>query len=249
MPKFSVITVVLNGANTIRQTIQSVLSQQHIDLEYIIQDGGSTDGTQSIIQEFKDERIVFVEQNDNGLYDAMNMALNIARGEFIAFLHSDDVFASPDVLKNIARVFEEKNTESVYADLKYVDREDCSRVIRTWKSGKFERNYFLLGWMPPHPAFFVCRTVYQRYGKFNTDFQFAADYELMLRFLYRFSISTSYLPECVVHMRMGGKSNRSWRSRILANREDKNAWKVNNLSPYFFTFVLKPVRKIFQYFL
>lgn len=248
MPKFSVITVVLNGAVTLRDTIHSVLSQQNADFEYIIQDGGSTDGTIDIIREFKDERIVFLEKKDEGLYDAMNQALDLARGEFIAFLHSDDIYSSAFVLHKVSEVFDSEQTEIVYADLKYVDRTNPARVFRTWKSGKFERNSFLWGWMPPHPAFFVRREMYLQYGKFNTDFHFAADYELMLRFMYRYSVSVAYLPDFVVYMKSGGKSNRNWRNRFLANREDKKAWQVNNISPYFITFILKPLRKFFQFF-
>jgi glycosyltransferase involved in cell wall biosynthesis len=248
MPRFSIITVVYNGASTVSDTISSVLQQDFDDFEYIIQEGLSTDNTKEIITGFSDQRIKYERKKDSGIYDAMNNGLARATGEIIAFLHSDDCYTNSNVLTVMHQFFSAQSIDAAYADLSYVERSNPEKVFRVWKAGEFKREKFLNGWMPPHPTFFVKRSVYQQFGSFRLDFSFAADYELMLRFLYRYQISVGYLPEEIIRMRAGGMSNASWRNRWLANREDKRAWQVNNLRPRFFTFVLKPFRKLLQFF-
>jgi len=246
--KVSIITVTYNSAATLEQTILSVLSQTQPDIEYIVVDGVSTDGTLTIIEKYKDRIAKFVSEKDKGLYDALNKGIDMATGDVIGILHSDDFYISNEVIKKYADLFTKENSDAAYSDLYYVDKDDTSKIIRKWKSGSYRPGAFVNGWMPPHPAFFVKKEIYQRLGKFNLQFKSAADYELMLRFIHKHHIRLSYLPEYTVKMRVGGKSNASVQNRINANLEDRKAWEVNGLKPRFYTLYLKPLRKIFQFF-
>lgn len=245
--KVSIITVSFNSDKTIADTIQSVLSQDYPDIEYIIVDGLSKDNTIKIVKSFGDRISKFVSENDKGLYDAMNKGIDLATGDIIGFLNSDDFYANSQVVSKIVQRFQQNN-DAVYADLVYVSALDKLKITRTWKSGEYISGSFLKGWMPPHPTFFVRKTVYQRYGKFTDKLRSAADYELMLRLIHKYKIKIAYLPEVVVHMRAGGTSNASIKNRIRANREDKLAWKMNDLKPSTLTFIRKPLSKITQFF-
>jgi glycosyltransferase len=152
------------------------------------------------------------------------------------------------VIEQVVKAFQESNTDCLYGDLNYVDPEDTSKIVRKWRSGKFKRENFLKGWMPPHPTFFVRKSCYEKFGAFKTQFKSAADYELMLRFLYKESCSAIHLPVVMIHMRAGGISNVSLKNRIRANREDRLAWKINGLKPKWFTLLRKPLSKLIQYF-
>ena len=240
MPRFSIITVVFNGAKTVSETISSVLQQDFFDFEYIIQDGESTDNTDEIIKRFSDPRIKYERKKDDGIYEAMNNAIARATGDIIAFLHSDDVYLNSNVLTQMNQLFLTKPVDAAYADLIYVDRFNVMKVIRQWKAGQYNKIKFLNGWMPPHPTFFVKRSVYLQFGNFRLDLYYASDYELMLRFLFKYNVAVDYLPQEIVRMRTGGMSNVSWGNRWKANREDKLAWKLNGLNPRFFTFLFKP---------
>lgn len=246
--KISVITACFNSASTIEDTLRSVTGQDYPELEYIVVDGISTDETMSVVKRYESKIAKIVSEKDNGIYDALNKGIALATGDVIAILHADDVYANASVLSDVMRVFEEKNCGSVYGDLFYVDRNDTNKIIRNWKSGSYSPGLFRKGWMPPHPAFFLRREYYERFGKFNTDFKTAADYELMLRMIERHQVSIAYLPEVLVKMRVGGVSNLSLKNRIKANREDRRAWKVNNLNPGLLTLIRKPLSKIAQYF-
>jgi glycosyltransferase involved in cell wall biosynthesis len=245
--KVSIITIVFNKQDTIAEAIKSVLQQTYRNIEYIIVDGASTDGTIAIVQQYEGKISRFVTERDGGLYDALNKGINLATGDVIGFLHADDTFSSPEAIAKVANAFVKDNTDSVYADLVYVDPKKTDKLVRNWKSGNFNRKKFIYGWMPPHPTFYVKREVYQRLGLYNTEFESAADYELMLRYLYKHQISTTYIPECLVRMRNGGKSNLSFKNRLLANREDHKAWLLNGIQPKFYTRYLKPLRKLLQY--
>ena len=225
----------------------SVLNQSYPDIEYILIDGQSTDGTIAIIENYRDKIAHFISEKDNGLYHAMNKGLEIATGDVIGFLHSDDFYTSSRVIEKYADLFTKEGCDAAYSDLYYVDRRDTKKITRKWKSGKYSPGAFLNGWMPPHPTFMVKKEVYHRLGGYNTTFKSAADYELMLRFIVKHRISISYLPEFTIKMRSGGKSNASVQNRISANMEDRMAWKTNGLKPRFYTLYLKPLRKIFQY--
>ncbi|AHM58658.1 glycosyl transferase family protein [Flammeovirgaceae bacterium 311] len=233
--------------NTLRDTIESVLNQDYSNIEYIIVDGRSTDGTVELVQSYGKRIHKFISEEDNGLYDAINKGISVASGDVIGLLHSDDLFYKSSAVSQIVQAFDSNTVDSVYSDMHYVDKTDTWKVIRDWKSGTYERSRFRRGWMPPHPTFYVRRSVYETYGLYDTDFRSAADYELMLRYLYKYGISTYYIQDTLIKMRVGGASNYSFMHRIKANREDYIAWKKNNLSPRFYTRFMKPLRKISQY--
>lgn len=245
--KISVITVCYNSASTIEQTIISVLDQDHSDVEYIIIDGASTDATASIVEPYRRKLKLFISEPDKGLYHAFNKGLALATGDVVAILNSDDFYADKNTLSKVAACFEQNNAEAVYGDLVYVDKENTEQVVRKWHSGVYKKGDFLNGWMPPHPAFFVKRDVYERFGVFNTTLRYAADYELMLRFIHKHAIRIAYIPSVVVKMRTGGFGNSSLMAKYKANREDRQAWTINGLRPYPWTLLFKPLSKIFQY--
>jgi glycosyltransferase involved in cell wall biosynthesis len=247
--KISMITVSYNSASTIEDTIKSVLSQTYFhNVEYIVIDGGSTDGTIDIIKKHDSRISKWVSEPDKGIYDAMNKGIRMATGEIIGVLNSDDFYADCNILSMVAGTLEKTGADSCYGDLLYVDPVNTDRVKRYWKSGPYNTGLFYGGWMPPHPTFFVRREVYERYGFFNLSLGSSADYELMVRFLLRSGISACYIPEVLVKMRSGGVSNASIGNRIKANRMDRLSWEVNGLKPYPWTFWMKPLRKVGQFF-
>jgi glycosyltransferase involved in cell wall biosynthesis len=246
--KISIITIVYNRRDTIADAIESVLGQSYTNIEYIIVDGLSTDGTIEVIKSYGNRISKFVSEKDKSLYDAINKGINLATGDVIGLLHSDDVFYCQNSLALVAKAFKDNGTESVYADLLYVQKQNISKTVRKWISGNYNRQRFLRGWMPPHPTFYVKRDCFEKYGNYNTLFQSAADYELMLRFLYKHELTSFYLPVKLVKMRIGGKSNLSIINRIRANQEDYKAWVINGLEPHFYTRFLKPLRKLSQFF-
>jgi len=246
--KVSIITICYNSEATIRETITSVLSQSYSDIEYIIVDGASKDGTCEIVRSFGDKISTFVSERDKGIYDAMNKGVKLATGDVIGILNSDDFYADANVVSDIVHTFEKTGAQGGFADLVYVDRENINKVTRTWKSGQYEEGKFLFGWMPPHPTFFVKREVYEAYGHYTTELRSSSDYEFMLRVIHKEKISVGYLPRVITKMRVGGQSNVTLANRKKANREDRRAWEMNGLKPYFFTIALKPLRKIHQFF-
>jgi glycosyltransferase len=247
--KVSVITAVFNNEDTIEEAIKSLSGQMYKDVEHIVVDGGSTDGTLDVIGRYRDKIAKIISEPDRGIYDALNKGIRLASGDVIGLLHGDDFYAHEKVLGTVLDVFEKRGVDSCYGDLQYVDKKDANKVIRYWKASQYCLGKFKFGWMPPHPTFFVKREIYEKYGLFNLALGSAADYELMLRFLVKHRITTAYIPEVLVKMRIGGKSNSSLRNRIRANRMDRMAWKVNDLKPYPWTLWMKPLRKIGQYFL
>jgi glycosyltransferase len=247
LKKISIITVTYNSAATLEETILSVISQDYAHIEYIIVDGESSDGTMQIAEKYKSSISRIIREKDKGLYDAVNKGIDAASGDIVGILHSDDFYTSTSVISSYVKVFEEQDCDAVYADLYYVDRNNTSKIVRTWKSGKYQKGSFLDGWMPPHPTFFVKRQVYEKYGKFSLELKSAADYEFMLRVIHKNQISLQYLPQFTVKMRAGGKSNESLKNRVNANLEDRKAWEMNGLQPRFYTLYLKPLRKLMQF--
>lgn len=248
--KFSIITASYNRKEFIESCIGSVLGQTFPDIEYIIIDGGSTDGTLDVISSFphdeaRDLRVI--SKPDNGIYDALNKGIRMATGDVIGFLHADDLYATDNVLRTVAWCFERQNVDSCYGDLLYVDKNDTNKTIRCWKSSAFDSTLLRKGWMPPHPTFFVKRTVYEKCGGFDTTFRIAADYELMIRFLGKHGISTSYIPELLVKMRVGGASNRSVSNVIRKSSEDYRIIRRHNIGGLAALFQ-KNLSKIPQFF-
>ena len=247
--KISIITATYNSLQNIEQCINSVLSQTYKNIELIIIDGESTDGTIEYLRNIKDARIKVISEPDSGIYEALNKGTNLASGDIIGILHSDDFYIHNDILTKINTAFQEQNIDALYGDLLYVDELNTDEIIRYWKSGKYNPKKWLWGWMPPHPTVFIKKECYQKYGNFNLSLWGASDYELMLRFMYKHKISVTYLPEVLVKMRIGGQSNRSFANRIKAHLEDVEAWRINKLKQYPWTTLLKPIRKIHQYFM
>lgn len=264
-PSISIITAVYNGESTISNCLESVRNQNYPH-EHLIIDGNSTDNTLELVRHLSPHARV-VSEPDRGIYDAMNKGINLASGEVIGILNSDDFYAHHSVLSRVAAVFKNQEIDSCYGDLIYVkevERADVIRadalslspdsrtffkMVRYWKSSTFTPRRFYWGWMPPHPTFFVRKSIYEKHRHFSLEQGTSADYELMLRFLVKEGISTAYIPEVLVHMRDGGVSNSSWQNRLKANSMDRKAWQVNNLSPFPWTLWLKPLRKIPQWFL
>jgi glycosyltransferase involved in cell wall biosynthesis len=245
--KVSIITISFNSAATIEDTIRSVVAQDYPNLEYIIVDGNSKDGTQEIVNRYQSSIAQFVSEPDKGIYDGMNKGLKLATGDIIGILNSDDIYEDASVISDMVKLFESSHCQAAYADLVYVDRIDTSKVTRYWKSGAYKAGAFRKGWMPPHPTFFVRKSVYDQFGYFNLSLKSAADYEIMLRFIHKHGIQPAYLPRVITRMRSGGQSNLSIKNRIKANREDRKAWSINGIKPGLFTLIRKPLSKIFQF--
>ncbi|MFA5033573.1 MAG: glycosyltransferase family 2 protein [bacterium] len=245
--KVSIITVAFNSEKFIEHAINTVLSQTYKNIEYIIIDGGSIDGTINIIKKHKDKIAKFISEQDNGIYDAMNKGLKMATGDIIGILNSDDFYADNFVIETVVKNIKNENADSCWGDLFYVDKENTSKIVRNWKSSQYSKNNFGKGWMPPHPTFFVKKQIYEKYGYFNLDFRTSADYEIMLRFLEKYKIKSCYIPKVLVKMRIGGKSNKNIKNIIKANIECYNAWKINELQINPIVFFIKPLLKVLQF--
>ena len=244
--KISIITSVYNNAATIEDAIKSVLSQTYTNIEYIVVDGASKDGTTEIIKKYENQISKFVSEKDKGIYDGLNKGVDLATGDVIAFLHSDDIYENENVVADIVKLFETTNTDSIYGDLVYVDKNDTNKIFRYWKSGEYTFKKLQNGWMPPHPTFFVKREFYEKYGKFDLSYGIAADYDFMLRMLGKYKITTAYLPKVLYKMRVGGASNRSLKNIIQKSQEDIKALKNNGIGGLH-TIILKNLSKIPQF--
>jgi glycosyltransferase involved in cell wall biosynthesis len=224
-----------------------VQEQEYPFIEYIIVDGQSEDHTLAVVNSYGQVVTCVITERDTGIYDAMNKGLALAAGDIVGFLNSDDFYVSTHTISNMVKKLEESGTDAIYADIDYVDRNNPEKIIRRWRSGEYRKKRFYYGWMPPHPTFFVKKSIYDKLGGYNLEQHLAADYELMLRFLFKHEISCCYLPEVMVKMRVGGVSNKSWRNRIIQNAENRQAWRINNIKPKWYTLILKPLIKIRQY--
>jgi len=238
-PKISIITVCFNSAKTIACTLQSVAEQTWPNIEHIVVDGASSDGTLNVIEQNGSHVARLISEPDKGIYDAMNKGIAAATGDVIGFINADDFYASPDVLKMVAAAFSHQDVNACYGDLCYVRQEDTSALVRYWKSSGFQAGAFERGWCPPHPTFFVRRTIYERFGSFNLGFRIAADVELMMRFLEVHQIRAKYIPYMLVKMRMGGTTNRSWSNIVKQNVEVLRALKIYGLRSSFLPFAAR----------
>ncbi|MDH3639184.1 MAG: glycosyltransferase [Gammaproteobacteria bacterium] len=234
--KISVVTVVRNAAATIEDTLRSVVSQDHPDVEHIVVDGASVDGTLEVLNRYRPHLAQLVSEPDSGIYAAMNKGWRLARGEVIGFLNADDIYAHSGVLAKIQTALADSTLDACYADLVYVRRQDVTRMVRYWTSQPFRPGLFEYGWLPAHPTFFVRRHVYERYGGFDERYRIQSDFEIALRFLEIHRINSVYVPEILVCMRMGGITNRSLRTILKGNLESYQACRAHGLSvtPWFF---------------
>lgn len=228
-PKVSIVTVVFNNAGTVRDAIDSVLSQTYQNIEYIIVDGASTDGTTEIIQSYGKKITTFISEKDKGIYDAMNKGLKLATGDIIGILNSDDFYIDNQVIFKVIQIFQDNSVDSMFADLVYIHPNNLAKTVRYYDSSHFSPKKFAYGWMPAHPTFFVKRKIYEQYGYFKTDYKIAADYELLARFLAKFKISYFYYQSPIVKMRTGGISTNSFKSNYILNKEILRACQENEI--------------------
>jgi len=245
MTKISIITVIFNDVEHIEDTILSVLNQDYNNMEYIIVDGGSTDGTLSVVNKYNDKITKIISEADQGIYDAMNKGLSLATGDVIGFLNSGDIFYNDNIIDKIARAFNSNDIDAVYGDLNYVNEK--GETVRIWKSGNFSKNKMKRGWMPPHPTFYAKREIFEKHGFFKKEFKISGDYELILRFIMKYNIKVFYLGVVMVKMLTGGASKVSFINQFRKLKEDYKAWKSNfiDVNPFFILF--KPLSKLNQF--
>lgn len=243
--KISIITITFNSAATLPRALESVQSQTYKDIEHVLVDGASTDGTRELIEAYakKHKNVRWISEPDEGIYNAINKGIKMAMGDVIGFLHSDDVFASTEVIAQIASALDTTNADVVYGDLQY-----CSngKVIRRWKSNAFDPRSLKYGWMPPHPTVYVRREVYEQVGKYDEWFRISADYDMMIR-IFQAGYRTHYIPSVLVCMETGGASNKNTKARLSKTQEDYIVLKKNNVGAGFLTVACKQLRKIKQF--
>lgn len=245
--KFTIITAVYNRSKTIGAALDSVTQQTYANVEHVVIDGASTDGTLEVIEAHRHEGMVLISEPDRGIYDALNKGIENASGDIIGIMHSDDFYSHQNVLAKAATCFAQTSADAVYGDLDYVSSSDTNRIRRRWSSGDFDRRKLRRGWMPPHPTLFVRRAVFEQFGVYDTSYQIAADYDAMLRWFWCNNIDPVYIPEVLVKMRVGGESNRSleriWRKSV----EDYRALRSNGVGGIL-ALTSKNLRKVPQFF-
>lgn len=244
--KISVITVSYNNCNTLVDTLNSVATQTHPDIEHIIIDGGSKDGTTTLLTQWQPRLGAVVSEPDRGIYDAMNKGLARATGDYIGFLNADDVYADRDSMSRLHHVMQAETPDFCYGDLLYVRPDDLDRVVRRWTSGRFAPERLRLGWMPPHPTFYVRRDALAAGKRFDTTMRIAADYEFMLGMMTLPEVRAAYVPEVLVRMRTGGASNRSLSALWRKSNEDLRAMRRHHVGGLA-TLLAKNLRKIPQF--
>lgn len=246
MPKISIVTVVRNGAATISDCLVSVRSQT-FPVEHIIIDGCSTDSTLEIVNRVSPEARILSEP-DSGIYDAMNKGIGLASGDIIGILNADDFYSDENVISKIINTFDTIPVDALFADLVFIKPDNPDKIVRYYSGANFTLSKFADGWMPPHPTFFVKRECYEKFGLFKTDYQIAADFELLARFLVSHQIRYHYLPEVIVKMRTGGLSTRSLRSNVILNREILRACAANGIQTSLLRIYSKYISKCMQLF-
>jgi len=242
MSKITIITVVRNNEETIKDCLMSVFSQSVHPYEHIVIDGESSDNTVKIALDLNIPYLKLISEKDSGIYDAMNKGINLANGDVVGILNSDDIYNNESVLESITNVFNGTNVDACYSDLLYVSKSNVNEIRRYWRSKKYEDGMFNKGWVPPHPTFFVRRELYEELGRFNLDYNIAADYELMLRFIAKNKIKLRYLPFVTVRMRVGGTTNRSLNNILRQNLEIISALRNNRIH----ISILFPFYKVFD---
>ncbi len=246
--KISIITVVYNNDKTIKSAIKSVLTQSYSNIEYVIIDGGSSDKTVNIIDEYKEQLGYFISEKDKGIYDAMNKGIKAATGDVIGILNSDDLYQDATVIESVMNQFIQNPTlDIVYGDLVYVNSDNVDKVVRNWKSNSYHNNFFDNGNVPPHPSLFVNKRIYEEAGLFNLDFKLAADYEFMLRIFKKHNFKSKYINKIIVKMRLGGATNQSFSNIKKQNIEILKAWKHNHLKLPFLLMPLRIIKRLIQF--
>lgn len=250
MMKISLVTVTYNSDKTLADCMDSVLAQNYDNYEYLVIDGGSTDNTLDLIKQYEERfhgRMCWVSEKDKGIYDAMNKGINMATGDVVGILNSDDYFTSTDVFDTIAENFDLSVYDAVYGDIHFIRAGVPDRCVRYYSSKLFRPCWLRFGFMPAHPSFYCKRSVFERYGLYRLDYKIGADYEMMVRLLKKHKIRTKYIGKDFVTMRIGGTSTRNVQSRITLIKEDVKACRDNGVYTNSFFISLKFLYKIFEF--
>lgn len=246
--KITIITPVFNSIATIEGCLKSFRSQTCLQVEHIIIDGGSKDGTVEFLKQQSYENLVLISESDNGIYDAINKGISIATGDIIGILHSDDFYPNKKVLESVLDVFDNLKIDALYGDLEYVSKFDSSKVVRLWRAGVFNPSLLRVGWMPPHPTLFLRKDVFEKYGTYNQELKISADFEATLRYFSAPDLTFHYLPKVLMRMRTGGVSNKSIGNIIRKVSEDYCALRLNNFGFFqsIYAILNKNISKISQ---
>jgi len=246
--KVSIVTTSFNSASTIKDTIDSVLSQDYEDLEYIIADGGSKDGTMEIIKTYNDPRIRWISEPDKGIYDGMNKGIKMASGDIVGILNSDDFYKNDSIISAVVKGFADNETEAIFGDVRFVNPDNLNKTVRYYSSKRFRPSKFRFGFMPAHPTFFTRKKWFDKFGYYQTDYKIAADYELLIRFLYKYKLPYKYLPLDMIVMRTGGASTRSIKSNYILNKEIVRGCRENGITTFMWLLTFKYFIKVFELF-
>ena len=247
--KVSIVTVTYNSAQTLVDAMKSVLEQTYHDIEYIIVDGASTDSTIDIIRQYElqfKNRLKWISEKDNGIYDAMNKGIQLATGDVVGILNSDDYFTSSDVIARMITAFRD-GVDAVYGDVHFIHDGEPNKCIRYYSSKHFRPFWLRFGFMPAHPSFYCRRGVYERAGYYKTDYAIGSDYEMMVRLFYGYHIRAKYLPMDFVTMRTGGASTRNVHSRLALIKDDVRGCRENGVYTNIPMICLKFLYKIFEF--
>lgn len=248
--KISLVTVAFNSGKTLRDNIQSVLFQSYSQIEFIIVDGLSRDNTVDIIKEYEakfEGRLKWISEKDSGLYDAMNKGVRMATGDIVGFINSDDFYHRPEVIDRVVEVFKDKTVQAVYGDVRFVNPGNLDKTVRYYSSKRFSPKCFRYGFMPAHPTFFTYKKYFEEFGYYKTNYKIAADYELLIRFLYVHRLKAVYLPFDFLKMRTGGVSTASFKSNIILNKEIVRACRENGIWTCMPLLFLKYFVKVFEF--
>ena len=244
--RVTIITACYNRAATIGGAIESVASQTYRDIEHIVVDGGSTDGTLDVVARHRSVARL-IPGPDKGVYDALNKGIAAASGELIGFLHSDDVYAGNGVIERIATEMNARALDALYGDVAFVRADDLDRVVRVYSSRRFRPSRIGWGWMPAHPSLFLRRRLFQEHGAFRTDYTIAGDFEFVARIFSQPNLRHEYLPEILVKMRLGGISTKGWRSTLTLNREVLRACRQNGIPSNYLKILSKYPAKLLEF--
>jgi glycosyltransferase len=245
--KISIVTCALNSTSTIKKSIKSVQKQTYKNIEHLIIDGGSTDGTLEVVKKIKDKKINLFSSLDNGFYDALNKGIKFTTGNIVGVLHSDDFYRSNNVIEIVVDIFKKTKADIVYGDLIYVKKKHPFKPIRHWKAGQYSKEKLLKGWMPPHPAVFVKKNFFNKIGFYKTNYKISADYDFLVRMFNCKDVNQVYVPKVLINMRIGGMSNKSFKNLIVKSFEDYQIIKKNKIGGLF-TLINKNFSKLGQFF-
>lgn len=245
--KFSVITACYNSVGTIAATIDSVSSQTYTEIEHVFVDGGSTDGTLGLIDSRRGSNSKLIPGPDKGTYDALNKGVAASSGDILGFLHADDMYADNGVISRVVQEFHSHSLDALYGNVAFVRRDDVGRIVRVYDSGRFRPSRIAWGWMPAHPALFLSRRIFERFGSFKTDYRIAADFEFVARIFSAADFRYRYLPEVVIKMRLGGISTKGWRSTLTLNREVLRACRENGINTNYLKILSKYPAKALEF--